>query len=61
VPLRFSFDADQDVANLRAGMSAILSIDTGRKRTLGGLLADLWSWPRSWFDPPPQAKPVPAQ
>jgi membrane fusion protein (multidrug efflux system) len=52
VPLRFSFDADQDVANLRAGMSVILSIDTGRKRTLGGLWSDLSSWALSWFDPP---------
>ena len=50
VPLRFSFDADQDVANLRAGMSAILSIDTGRKRSLGGLWTDLTLWAQSWLD-----------
>jgi membrane fusion protein (multidrug efflux system) len=50
VPLRFSFDADQDVANLRSGMSAILAIDTGRKRTLSGLWSDLTSWAQSWLD-----------
>ncbi len=50
VPLRFSFDADQDVANLRAGMSAILAIDTERKRTLSGLWSDLTSWAQSWLD-----------
>ena len=50
VPLRFAFDADQDVANLRAGMSAILAIDTGRKRTLSGLWSDLTSWAQSWLD-----------
>ncbi|MGO4869473.1 MAG: HlyD family secretion protein [Roseiarcus sp.] len=57
VPLRFAFDADQDVANLRAGMSAILSIDTGRKRSLG----ELWGYLFSWFDPPPPAKLAPTQ
>jgi membrane fusion protein (multidrug efflux system) len=50
VPLRFAFGADQDVANLRAGMSAILTIDTGRKRTLSGLWSDLTSWAQSWLD-----------
>ncbi len=50
VPLRFAFDADQDVANLRAGMSAILAIDTERKRTLSGLWSDLTSWAQSWLD-----------
>ena len=49
VPLRFAFDPDQDVANLRAGMSADLSIDTGRTRSLGGLWTDLQGWARSWF------------
>ncbi len=50
VPLRFAFDADQDVANRRAGMSAILAIDTERKRTLSGLWSDLTSWAQSWLD-----------
>ncbi len=50
VPLRFSFDPGQDVANLRAGMSAILSIDTGRSRSLRGLWSDLTAWAQSWFD-----------
>ncbi len=50
VPLRFAFDADQDVANLRAGMSAILTIDTGRSRSLRGLWSDLTAWAQSWLD-----------
>jgi membrane fusion protein (multidrug efflux system) len=41
VPLRIEIDPDQDVADLRAGMSAYVSIDTGRTRTLKGLLADV--------------------
>ncbi|MBV9907864.1 MAG: HlyD family secretion protein [Hyphomicrobiales bacterium] len=41
VPLRFEFDADQDTSGLRAGMSAYVSIDTGRVRTWRGALADL--------------------
>jgi membrane fusion protein (multidrug efflux system) len=56
VPLRFSFDADQDVSNLRAGLSVILSIDTGHQRSLSGLWSDLSSWALSWFDAPPPAK-----
>jgi membrane fusion protein (multidrug efflux system) len=50
VPLRFAFDANQDVANLRAGMSAILTIDTGRSRSLRGLWSDLTVWAQSWLD-----------
>ena len=61
VPLRFSFDADQDVANLRAGMSAILSIDTGRKRSLGGLWTDLTLWAQSWLDAVLPAKAAPTR
>ena len=41
VPLRFCFGPDEDTSNVRAGMSAYLSIDTGRVRTLKGLLSDL--------------------
>ena len=41
VPLRVEFDADQDTTGLRAGMSAYVSIDTGRGRTLGGVLTGL--------------------
>ncbi len=41
VPLRFCFDPGEDTSNLRAGMSAYLSIDTGRVRTLRGVLDDL--------------------
>jgi membrane fusion protein, multidrug efflux system len=41
VPLRIEFDPDQDTTDLRAGMSAYISIDTGRVRTLKSVLADL--------------------
>ena len=41
VPLRVELDADQDTSDLRAGMSAYVSIDTGRARTLSGVLAGL--------------------
>jgi membrane fusion protein, multidrug efflux system len=44
VPLRFCFGPDEDTSNLRAGMSAYLSIDTGRVRTLRGVLSDLADW-----------------
>ena len=44
VPLRFCFGPDEDTSNLRAGMSAYLSIDTGRVRTIKGVLADLVDW-----------------
>ena len=56
VPLRFAFDADQDLANIRAGMSVNLSIDTGRSRSLRGLWNDLSSWTLSWFDGSASAK-----
>ncbi len=41
VPLRFCFNPDDDTSNIRAGMSAYLSIDTGRVRTLKGVLDDV--------------------
>jgi membrane fusion protein, multidrug efflux system len=41
VPLRVEFDPDQDTSDLRAGMSAYVSIDTGRSRSLSGVLAGL--------------------
>jgi membrane fusion protein (multidrug efflux system) len=41
VPLRFCFGPDEDTRNLRAGMSADVSIDTGQVRTLKGVLADV--------------------
>lgn len=37
VPIRVTFDADQDLRDLRAGMSANVSIDTGRRRSLASL------------------------
>ena len=44
VPLRFCFGPGEDTSNLRAGMSAYLSIDTGRVRTVKGVLDDLADW-----------------
>jgi len=44
-----------DLADLCVGMSAILTIDTGRQRSLSGLWSDLTTWAQSWFDPPPAA------
>ena len=37
LPIRIEFDAGQDLARLRAGMSATVDIDTGRQRSLAGL------------------------
>ena len=51
VPLRFCFDADQDMTGLRAGLSTDISIDTGRTRTLQGLKESLVGWARSWIEP----------
>jgi membrane fusion protein, multidrug efflux system len=44
VPLRFCFDPKEDTRDLRSGMSAYLSIDTGRTRSLGGVLSGLGAW-----------------
>ncbi|HEY3720940.1 MAG TPA: HlyD family secretion protein [Roseiarcus sp.] len=49
IPLRFCFDADQDMTGLRAGMSADVSIDTGRTRSLAGLYESIRAWGESWF------------
>ncbi|MCW1844097.1 HlyD family secretion protein [Prosthecomicrobium hirschii] len=38
VPVRVAFAPGEDTAGLRAGMSADVSIDTGRKRSLAGLV-----------------------
>ena len=38
VPLRFCFDPKEDTTGLRAGMSAYVTVDTGRARTLAGTL-----------------------
>ena len=38
VPIRVSFDADENTSRLRAGMSAYVSVDTGRSRSLSVLL-----------------------
>ena len=44
VPLRFCFDPHDDTSGLRAGMSAYLSIDTGRQRSLAGVVEGLAQW-----------------
>ena len=38
VPIRITFDADENTSKLRAGMSAYVSVDTGRSRSLMTLL-----------------------
>lgn len=38
VPIRVSFDPDENTQKLRAGMSAYVSVDTGRSRSLMALL-----------------------
>ena len=49
VPLRFCFDPSENTEGLRAGMSANVSIDTGRTRSLGELLISPFVWIDSWF------------
>ena len=44
IPLRFCFDKDEDIDGLRAGMSAIISIDSGRERSLSGLWSGVASY-----------------
>jgi len=56
VPLRFCFGPNEDTTNLRAGMSANLSIDTGRVRTLGGIVSDLSQWVDDLLGRPAGAK-----
>jgi membrane fusion protein (multidrug efflux system) len=53
IPLRFCFGADQDMSGLRAGMSADVSIDTGRTRSLAGLYESIRAWGESWFTSAP--------
>ncbi len=60
VPLRFCFGPNEDTANVRAGMSANLSIDTGRVRTLAGVLSDLKGWAAGFVPGFASAKNVPA-
>jgi membrane fusion protein, multidrug efflux system len=56
VPLRFCFDASESTEGLRAGMSANVSIDTGRTRSIGDLVTAPFSWIESWFVSPSAAK-----
>ena len=51
IPLRFCFADDENTAGLRAGMSANISIDTGRIRTWNGLVADISGWFASFVTP----------
>jgi len=41
VPLRVEFNPDQDTSDLRAGMSTVVDIDTGRQRTMAGVWAEI--------------------
>jgi membrane fusion protein, multidrug efflux system len=50
VPLRFCFDPKEDTTGLRAGMSAYVTIDTGRMRTLMGTLEGLRQWVVGYVD-----------
>ncbi len=43
VPVRIVFDPDQDTRDLRSGMSVWVEIDTGRSRSLGKLIASLFT------------------
>ena len=58
VPLRFCFDPSENTEGLRSGMSAYVSIDTGRTRSLGELLVAPFVWIESWFVSPSAAKTV---
>ncbi len=58
VPLRFCFDAAESTEGLRAGMSADVSIDTGRTRSLGELLISPFVCIESWFVSQSAAKTV---
>src|SRR5271166_5034959 len=60
VPLRFCFGPNEDTSNVRAGMSANLTIDTGRVRTLAGVLSDLKGWAAGFVPGFASAKNVPA-
>ena len=59
-PLRFCFDPDQDTTNLRAGMSADISIDTGRTRSLRSAVDGLAGWIDDLVHPA-SAKAAPAK
>ena len=50
VPLRFCFDPKEDTVGLRAGMSAYVTVDTGRVRTLAGTLEGLKQWVVGYVD-----------
>ncbi|HLW93275.1 MAG TPA: HlyD family secretion protein [Roseiarcus sp.] len=49
VPLRVEFCPDQDTKGLRAGLSTIVDIDTGRQHTLSGLWASLVETKDAWL------------
>jgi membrane fusion protein (multidrug efflux system) len=43
VPVRIAFASDQETRDLRSGMSVNVEIDTGRSRSLGKLIASLFT------------------
>lgn len=44
IPVRLDLDLPEDAPALRAGMSVVVEIDTGERRSLAGLFADLRRW-----------------
>jgi membrane fusion protein (multidrug efflux system) len=42
IPIRLRIDAEPGMPTLRAGMSVVARIDTGHKRTLAGIIKDLF-------------------
>jgi membrane fusion protein (multidrug efflux system) len=55
IPLRFCFGADEKTVGLRAGMSATVSVDTGRTRSVSDLVTGPFVWLESWFVSPSAA------
>jgi membrane fusion protein, multidrug efflux system len=58
VPLRFCFDPKEKTEGLRAGMSATVSVDTGRTRSASDLVTGPFQWLESWFVTPSAAGPA---
>jgi membrane fusion protein (multidrug efflux system) len=44
IPVRLHVDPRPDLPPLRAGMSVVAAIDTGHRRRLGDILADVFGW-----------------
>ena len=44
IPVHLVLDLPEDAPALRAGMSVVVEIDTGERRSLSGLFADIRRW-----------------